>query len=108
MSRSGKVASERPDVLVIEGGVVAVPGNVDFGMSFGFPPKTAFACMSETMMLALEGKIENFTLGKDVSVEQVEETIRLADKHGFKLAGYRAFEREVTQDAIDRARRARQ
>ena len=104
---SAKVASERPDVLVIEGGVVAVPGDVDFGMSFGFPPKTAFACMSETMMLALEGKIENFTLGKDVSVEQVEETIRLADKHGFELAGFRAFEREVSQDAIDRARNAR-
>jgi fatty aldehyde-generating acyl-ACP reductase len=104
---SAKVASERPDVLVIEGGVVAVPGNVDFGMSFGFPPKTAFACMSETMMLALEGKIENFTLGKDVSVEQVEETIRLADKHGFELAGFRAFEREVEQASIDRARNAR-
>ena len=94
-------------MLVIEGGVVAVPGDVDFGMSFGFPPKTAFACMSETMMLALDGKIENFTLGKDVSVEQVEETIRLADKHGFELAGFRAFEREVSQDAIDRARKAR-
>ncbi len=105
---SVKVAKERPDVLVIEGGVVAVPGDVDFGMSFGFPPKTAFACMSETMMLALDGKIENFTLGKEVSVAQVEETIRLADKHGFELAGFRAFEREVTQEAIDRARKARQ
>ena len=104
---SAKVAKERPDVLVIEGGVVSVPGDVDFGMSFGFPPKTAFACMSETMMLALDGKIENFTLGKDVSVEQVEETIRLADKHGFKLAGFRAFEREICQDAIDRAKQAR-
>jgi len=103
---SVKVANERPDVLVIEGGVVAVPGDVDFGMSFGFPPKTAFACMSETMMLALEGKIENFTLGKDVSVEQVEETIRLADKHGFELAGFRAFEREVGEEAFERARAA--
>lgn len=105
---SGKVASERPDVLVIEGGVVAVPGDVDFGMSFGFPPKTAYACMSETMMLALEGKIENYTLGKEVSVAQVEETIRLADKHGFELAGFRAFEKAVEPDAIERTRRARQ
>ncbi|MBI1333944.1 MAG: shikimate dehydrogenase [Armatimonadetes bacterium] len=103
---SVKVAKERPDVLVIEGGVVAVPGNVDFGMSFGFPPKTAYACMSETMMLALEGKIENFTLGKDVSVEQVEETIRLADKHGFELAGFRSFERAVEEEAFERARTA--
>jgi predicted amino acid dehydrogenase len=105
---SVKVAKERPDVLVIEGGVVSVPGDVNFRISFGFPEKTAYACMSETMMLALDGKIENFTLGKEVSVAQVEETIRMADKHGFELAGFRSFEKAVPQEAIDRARSARQ
>jgi fatty aldehyde-generating acyl-ACP reductase len=105
---SVRVAKERPDVLVIEGGVVAVPGDVDFHFDFGFPAKTAYACMSETMMLALEGRPESFTLGKDVSVEQVEETFRLADKHGFKLAGFRSFEKAVSQEAIDRARAARE
>lgn len=105
---SVRVAKERPDVLVIEGGVVDVPGDVDFGFDFGFPPKTAYACMSETMMLALEGRPESFTLGKDVSVEQVQETRRMAAKHGFKLAGFRSFERAVDEAAIDRARAARQ
>lgn len=102
-----RVAKERPDVLVIEGGVVKVPGNVEFGMTFGFPPGTAYACMSETMMLALEDKLESFTLGKDVSVEQVEETNRLAAKHGFEVAGFRAFERGVNDAAIERTRQAR-
>lgn len=105
---SVKVAKERPDVLVIEGGVVSVPGDVNFRISFGFPEKTAYACMSETMMLALEGKIENFTLGKEVSVAQVEKSIRMANKHGFELAGFRSFEKAVPQEAIDRARSARQ
>lgn len=105
---STRVASERPDVLVIEGGVVSVPGeHLDFGTNFGFPPKTAYACMSETMMLALEDRPESFTLGKDVSVEQVDETQRLAKKHGFKLAGFRSFERAVDDAAIQRARDAR-
>ena len=36
---SVKVAKERPDVLVIEGGVVSVPGDVNFRISFGFPKK---------------------------------------------------------------------
>jgi hypothetical protein len=103
-----RVAKERPDVLVIEGGVVEVPGkNVDLGLNFGFPPKTAYACMSETMMLALENRPENYTLGKDVSVQQVEEMMGLAKKHGFKLAGFRAFEREVDAAAIQRAKAAR-
>jgi fatty aldehyde-generating acyl-ACP reductase len=104
---SVRVAKERPDVLVIEGGIVKVPGDVNFNFSFGFPAKTAYACMSETMMLALEGRAENFTIGKDVSVEQVEETLRLAEKHGFELQRFRSFEREVDEAAVQRAREAR-
>lgn len=99
---SVRVSQERNDVLVIEGGVVAVPGqDVDFHFNFGFPPKTAYACMSETMMLALDGRYENFTLGKDVSVAQVEEITRIADKHGFSLAGFRNYEKSVTQEHIE-------
>lgn len=101
---SVRVAKERDDVLVIEGGLVSVPGDVEFGFDFGFPPKTAYACMSETMMLTLDGKIESFTLGKEVSAEQVQTTQALAAKHGFKLAGFRSFERAVSDEEIARIR----
>ena len=94
-------------VLVIEGGVIRVPGDVEFNFNFGFPPRTAYACMSETIMLALEGRIENFTLGKDVSVEQVDQINLLAAKHGFELAKFRSFEKAVDDAAIGRARDAR-
>lgn len=111
---SVRVARERKDVLVIEGGVVAVPGDVRFRkikrpeeeFSFGFPRRTAYACMSETMMLALDGRFESFTLGKEVSVEQAEETLRIAHRHGFRLAGFRSFERAVTEETIAEVRRA--
>lgn len=99
---SVRVAKERRDVLVIEGGVVAVPGDVNFGFDFGFPPKTAYACMSETMVLALAGRYESFTLGKDVSVQQVDEITRLAEGMGFRLAGFRSFERAVDEETIAR------
>ena len=105
---SARVSKERPDVLVLEGGVVRVPGNVEFNLRFGFPEKTAYACMSETMMLALDDRIENFTLGKDVSVEQVDEISRLAHKHGFELAGFRSFEKAVDEESIQRAKQARE
>ncbi|MCX7799885.1 MAG: hypothetical protein N2109_06030 [Fimbriimonadales bacterium] len=104
---SVRVARERPDVLVIEGGVVEVPGEVDFGFDFGFPPRTAYACMSETMILALENRPESYTVGKDVTVRQVREMLELAAKHGFRLAGFRSFERAVDEQAIERVRRAR-
>jgi len=102
---STRVVEERDDVLVIEGGVVEIPGDVNFNFNFGFPPKTAYACMSETMMLALEGRYECFTLGKTVSLEQVEETQRLAKKHGFKLAGFRSFEKAVSEERIKQIRK---
>jgi len=54
------------------------------------------------MMLALEGCFENFTLGRDLTVEQVEEISRIAQKHGFKLSGFRSFERPVTQEQIEK------
>lgn len=104
---SVRVAKERKDVLVIEGGMVRVPGpELDFHFDFGFPAKTAYACMSETIMLALDGRYEPFTLGKEVSVAQAEETGRIAKKHGFHLAGFRSFERAVTEETIASVRAA--
>jgi len=101
---SRQVVEKRNDVLVIEGGVIEVPGPVNFNFNFGFPDKTAYACMSETMLMALEGTYEPYTLGRDLTVEQVERIGRIAKKHGFKLAGFRAFEKAVTPDTIARVR----
>ena len=97
---SRRVAEMRDDILVIEGGVVEVPGDVNFGLHFGFPEKTAYACMAETMILALEQRYENFTLGRDLTVKQVETIDQLAKKHGFKLAGFRSFERALSPQEI--------
>lgn len=97
---SKEVAEKRNDVLIIEGGVVEVPGDVNFNFNFGFPPKTSYACMAETMMLAMEGRYENFSLGRDLTISQIDEITKIAKKHGFKLAGFRSFEREVKLETI--------
>jgi fatty aldehyde-generating acyl-ACP reductase len=91
----------RKDVLVIEGGVVEVPGDVNFNFNFGFPPGTAYACMAETMILALEKRYVSYTLGRDLTIEQVEEIDRLAKKHGFKLGGFRSFGKAVSRKEIE-------
>ncbi len=101
---SQQVAKQRPDVLVIEGGMVEIPGPVDFGFNFGFPPKMAYACMAETMALTLEKRFESFTLGKDITLSQVKTIDTIATKHGFKLGGFRSFERAVTDEEIAQIR----
>lgn len=99
---SKRVAEVRDDVLVIEGGVVEIPGDVEFNLNFGFPPKTAYACMAEAMVLALENRYESYTLGRELTIKQVEEIAALAKKHGFKLGGFRSFGRAITTQEIDK------
>ncbi|MGM0446293.1 MAG: shikimate dehydrogenase [Bacillota bacterium] len=85
------VGKKRNDILVIEGGIVNIPGDVNFNFNFGVPGQNAYACMAETMLLTLESKFESFSLGSDIYISKVKEINRLAKKHGFKLAGLRSF-----------------
>ncbi|MBR5857543.1 MAG: shikimate dehydrogenase, partial [Phascolarctobacterium sp.] len=98
---SKDVSLKRKDVLVIEGGIIKVPGDVNFRFNFGFPPKTSYACMAETMILALEKRYESFSLGRTLDIEKVDLISKLATKHGFELAGFRNFERAITKSEID-------
>jgi predicted amino acid dehydrogenase len=98
-------AARRPDVLVIESGEITLPGTVDFGFDIGLPPGTAYACLSETALLALEGKFEDYTLGRNIEMDRVKEMYHLAKKHGLKLAGLRSFDHYVTPEMIAEKRR---
>lgn len=107
---SKMVSEVRSDVLVIDGGIVTVPGNVNFGFDFGLPEGLAEGCIAETIILTLERRYENYTIGKNITVDMVKEMAALADKHGFKLAGLRREEQIITEEQIqlvkDNARKA--
>ncbi len=97
---SAPEAALRPDVLVIESGEVLVPGDVDFGYDLGLPPKITYACLAETMLLAMEGRFEDYTLGRDIAPERVSEIFALFQKHGFQLAVLRSFDKPVSEDDL--------
>ena len=103
---SAMVAAARDDILVIDGGMVDIPGLVDFHFDFGFPEGKAYACMAETMALALEGRFEDYTLGKEITRTRVDEITEIAKKHGFCLSGFRSFEKEITSAQIEAVRRS--
>jgi predicted amino acid dehydrogenase len=77
--------AKRPDVLYIESGEILLPGNPKF-KEIGLPPKIAFACLAETIVLALEGRFEVFTIGRDIEWQKVKEIYKMGLKHGMKLA----------------------
>jgi prepilin-type N-terminal cleavage/methylation domain-containing protein len=101
---SQAVARLRDDVLVVEGGMVDVPGPVNFHFNFGYPSGKAYGCMAETMALALEGRYEDYTLGKSIDIARVREIGEIAARHGFKLSGLRSFSRALTAEQIERVR----
>ncbi len=93
-------AALRPDVLVIESGEVLIPGDIDFGYDIGLPPKTAYACLAETALLAMEGRFEDYTLGRNISMDRVKEIYRLFKKHEFQIAGLRSFDEFLTDEDL--------
>lgn len=101
---SAMVAAVRDDILVIDGGMVDVPGPVDFHFNFGFPEGKAYACMAETIALALAGRFEDYTVGREITLERVQEITAICEMHGFRMSGFRSFEREVTEKQIETVR----
>ena len=93
-------AATRPDVLVIESGEVLIPGDIDFGYDIGLPPRTSYACLAETCLLAMEGRFEDYTLGRNITIERVKEIYRLFKKHQFQLAGLRSHGEYVREDDL--------
>jgi predicted amino acid dehydrogenase len=93
-------AALRPDVLVVESGEVLIPGDIDFGYDIGLPPKTSYACLAETALLAMEGRFEDYTLGRNINMEKVKEIYRLFKKHNFQLAGLRSFGKYISDEDL--------
>jgi len=49
--------AKRPDVLVIESGEILLPGEHVRMKNIGLPKDVAYACLAETIVLALEGRL---------------------------------------------------
>src|SRR5215472_911471 len=76
----------RPDVFLIEGGVIQPPEGTVLNFNLDLSPGYIYACMAETMMLSLEHRYEDMSLGIDLEIGQVFEMAQLAERHGFKVA----------------------
>ncbi len=95
--------ARRPDVLVIESGEIELPGDVRM-KNIGLPKNVAYACVAETVVLALEGRFESFTVGRAIQWEKVREIYKLGLKHGMKLAAISGVNGPFSDEDIERVR----
>jgi len=98
-----KEVAKRPDVLVIESGEILLPGDVQM-KPIGLPKNVAYACLAETIVLALEGRFENYTVGRTIEWEKVREIYQLGLKHGMRLAAISGVNGVFSDDDIERVR----
>jgi predicted amino acid dehydrogenase len=96
--------AKRPDVLVIESGEVYLPGEVRM-KQIGFDDhNVVYACLAETIVLTLEGRFENFTLGRSIEWEKVHEIYKMGLKHGMRLAAISGVNGVFSEKDIARVR----
>ena len=69
---SPDLATARPDVLVVDGGIVSIPSLRLTGGDIGLPDGRSYACFAETAILALTGHTGHFSLGNP-TLDQVDD-----------------------------------
>lgn len=82
---SPTLATERPDVTILDGGVVSTPGLLRDGYGIGVDDAASFACLAESSLLALADHRGHGTIGRP-SLEQVDRVMSIAT--GFAHLGF--------------------
>ncbi|MFP4532570.1 MAG: hypothetical protein ACLFNS_07795 [Desulfobacterales bacterium] len=98
-----KQVKKRPDVLVIASGEITLPGEPEM-RDIGLPPGVAYASLAETIVLALEGRFENFSVGRNIEWEKVSEIYKLGLKHDMQLAGISGLAGPISDEDFKRVR----
>jgi predicted amino acid dehydrogenase len=96
--------AKRPDVLVIRGGEIRLPGDQVEMKDIGLPPGVVYAGLAETITLALEGRFEVFTVGTSPQWDKVREIYRLGLKHGMQLAAISGVDGIYSEEEIARVK----
>ena len=95
------LTATRPDVVVVDGGVVDIPSLRLVGGEIGLPNGRAYACFAETAMLALSGHHGHFSIGVPTLdlVDRTREMAKALSHLGFRAAEPSSFGQPLTLPA---------
>ncbi len=107
---SREVRTLRDDILVFDGGVAtftpleSLANNSRWNSLFPNPTQI-YGCLAETMVLALDGRYENFSIGRGgITENRISEMWDIAVKHGFSLGDFHCGETMYSQTEIGKIR----
>lgn len=94
-------------VLVFDGGLVKPPFPVNLGPFQTLPENYCWGCMGETMLLALEGETKDYSIGRDLDLQDADRVAEMARRHGFEPAEPQWHGMPLTDADFDRVAAAR-
>jgi predicted amino acid dehydrogenase len=101
---SPEVAKQRDDVLVVDAGVLSVPGiNLHFNMGLA-EKHNVFSCLGEILIMAATDRIYDYKIG-EVGLDMIEEIGRAGESLGFRIDNYQRFGHIYSEVQLDRIRR---
>jgi fatty aldehyde-generating acyl-ACP reductase len=94
--------TNRDDIFIFSGGLTKPPSQICFPIDVGLPsPDTLYGCFSESIILALEKKYENFSFGRgNITPEKIKEIQTLGEKHGFEVADFYWGNKKIDEEII--------
>jgi predicted amino acid dehydrogenase len=103
-------ANFREDVLIFDGGKsnissLGIKRNKEWKALF--PDDVIYGCLAETILLALEEKIENFSLGRgNITEEKIEIISKVAKKHGFETAVFKYGDYHYSESDLEKIKKS--
>ena len=92
------VAINDKEVLVVDTGMVSMPRS-SLNIS-GFYPNKALPCLTELIILSLEERREDYSLGRNLTSRKVEEIGTLAQKYGFEVDTLYSFGKPIDMEYL--------
>ena len=98
----------RKDIFIFSGGLACTPTPIAIPIDTGLPAAdTIYGCFAEAIILALEKRYENFSIGRGkITLEKIDEIRILGQKHGFELADFYWGEKLIDESMIKHIKEA--
>ncbi len=78
-------AKQRKDITLIADGIIKLPKAKYIGINLCLPKDMVYASLAEIMLLALEERLVNYSLGENVNLDKLEDIANMAVQHGFEV-----------------------
>ncbi len=93
----------RPDVLAFHGGLAQAPFPLPITHYTRLPAADLLhGCFCETILLALAGRYESYSLGQgQITLERMQTILELAQRYGFQPAPLYREQQLITDDALN-------